>query len=132
MPLCLTLPHYCETAFPRKLQFVIAMFGFAWVCFLQGPSQLLGFPDNYWLIIAGFPLMGVFQYFVFIPIIPEMLERLQVDFNIVEGEDEAIDGAINDKVNDAYGFVFALANFVGPTVGGALKVKYEAPTTSDI
>ena len=29
--------------------------------------------------------------FVFIPIIPEMMERLQVNNNIIEGEDEMID-----------------------------------------
>jgi hypothetical protein len=36
-----------------------------------------------------------------------MLERMQVAHNIVEGEDEALDNSLNDKVNDAYGVFFA-------------------------
>jgi hypothetical protein len=31
------------------------------------------------------------QVFVFIPIIPEMMERLQVNNKIIEGADEVID-----------------------------------------
>lgn len=50
-----------------------------------------------------------------------MIERLQVDLNIVEGEDEAIDNQLNDKVNDAYGFIFAFANFVSPLLGSYVQ-----------
>lgn len=49
-----------------------------------------------------------------------MLERLQVDLGIVEGEDEKVDNALNDKVNDAYGFIYAFANFVSPLIGSAV------------
>jgi|TARA_B110000285_G_scaffold27018_1_gene26462 hypothetical protein len=51
--------------------------------------------------------MGLVQVFIFIPIIPEILERMQVAYNIAEGEDEALDNSLNDKVNDAYGLFFA-------------------------
>ena len=71
-------------------------------------------------MVSAFPLIGIFQVFVFIPIIPEMLERLQVDLGIVEGEDETVDNALNDKVNDAYGFVYAFSNFVSPLIGSAV------------
>lgn len=92
---------------------------------------MLGFPENYWIIIMAFPLMGVFQYFVFIPIIPEMLERVTVGLNAVEGEDPELDAAIYDKVNDAYGFIYALAMFVGPLVGGFMYDSLDGPTTAD-
>jgi len=58
---------------------------------LMGPSEWLGLPDDFTLIMAGFPVLGIFQVFVFIPIIPEMLERLQVDLDIREGEDPKLD-----------------------------------------
>jgi len=58
-------------------------------------------------IIIAFPILGLFQYFVFIPIIPEMLERVQVDLGIEEGKDLALYAAVNDKVNDAYGVMYA-------------------------
>ena len=86
----------------------------------MGPSKYLDLPDELWIVVSAFPLIGIFQVFVFIPIIPEMLERLQVDLGIVEGEDETVDNALNDKVNDAYGFVYAFSNFVSPLVGSAV------------
>lgn len=60
LPMCLILPHFCETSFPRKLQFVIAMFGFSISCFMMGPSEILNFPTNYWIIIFAFPVIGIF------------------------------------------------------------------------
>lgn len=79
----------------------------------------------------AFPLIGVFQYFVFIPIIPEMLERVTVELNAVEGVDPELDAAIYDKVNDAYGFIYALAMFVGPLVGGFMHDQIGPRKTGD-
>ena len=44
---------------------------------------------------------------IFVPIIPEMIERLQVGLKIHEN-DEDLYGKLNDKVNDSYGFIYAL------------------------
>lgn len=99
---------------------------------LMGPSKYLNIPDNLWIVVAGFPVMGIFQTFVFIPIIPEMLEALQHDLKIVEGQNERIDNAINDKVNDAYGFIFAFTNFVAPLTGAALHKSLEERNTFDV
>lgn len=46
-----------------------------------------------------------------------MLERLQVDLDIVEGEDEMIDLKLSDKVNEAYTMLFAVSTFVSPLIG---------------
>ena len=92
---------------------------------------MLNFPHTEWLIIMGFPVIGIFQFFVFIPIIPEMLERVQVEMEVVEGEDEELDSAINDKVNDAYGFVYALSMFVAPLIGSGMYTTIDAPLTAD-
>jgi hypothetical protein len=81
---------------------------------------MMGLPDELWIVVSAFPIIGIFQVFIFIPIIPEMLERLQVDLGIVEGEDEAVDNALNDKVNDSIGFIFAFANFVSPLIGASV------------
>lgn len=137
LPMCLILPRFCESAFPKKLQFVIAMLGYGLTCFLLGPSNILGIPYNkdggsLYLVISAFPLMGIFQYFIFIPVIPEMLERLQGDLEIVEGEDEEMDNAINDKVNDAYGFIYAFSSFASPLIGSAFYSSFGAPKSCDI
>jgi hypothetical protein len=64
------------------------MFGNALAALFMGPSKFLDFPDSYWCIIASFPILGIFEVLVFLPVIPEMIERIQVDLGISEGEDE--------------------------------------------
>ena len=91
----LALPYTCEHS-PRKWLFFIAFVGFGIQMFFMGPSRILRFGEldektKMWMTIFSLPFNGIFQIFVFIPIIPEMLERLQVDLDIVEGEDEKID-----------------------------------------
>lgn len=128
---CLLLPYTCEHT-SRKFLFFISMLGFAGCIFLLGPSDILGLPDSVWLIISSQPPMGIFQVFVFIPIIPEMLERLQVDLEISEGANEEIDLALNDQVNEAYTLLFAFANGISPLVGGILHDNIGSRRTCDI
>jgi len=61
---------------PRKIQFVVAFFGFVICNLMIGPSEFLNLNDNLILRVFGFALLGAFQTIVFIPIIPEMLEHL--------------------------------------------------------
>lgn len=127
---CLLLPCTCESS-PRKFQFFIAIVMMGGCMLLMGPSKFLDMPENKWIIIASFVPLGICQVFVFIPIIPEMLERLQVDLEIIEGQDPTLDGALNDKVNDMYGLIYALANFVSPLVGTSLFNLLGQQTTCD-
>ena len=53
-----------------------------------------------------------------------MIERIQVDLQIIEGKNEAVDATLNDKINDAYGLVYALSNFVSPIIGAALEKQF--------
>ena len=69
--------------------------------------------------------------FVFIPIIPEMLERLQVDLQISEGQNEEVDLALNDQVNEAYTLLYALANGVSPLIGAFLHSEVGARKACD-
>jgi len=60
-----------------------------------------------------------------------MLERMQVGLGVVEGENESVDNAINDKVNDAYGLIYALANFVAPLSGSLFYTSLGSPKSCD-
>jgi len=113
---CLLLPYTCESA-ARRFQFVFAIVGFGFTMFLLGPTKIFPIPDNIWYISSAFPFLGLFQIFVFIPIIPEMIERLQVSLNISEGEDEYVDAMVTDKCNDCYGLFYALSMFISPIIG---------------
>ena len=53
------LPYTCDRS-PRRLQFVVAIFGFGCTMIVMGPSQLLHLPDNIWVIISAFPFLGLF------------------------------------------------------------------------
>jgi MFS family permease len=75
----------------RKLLFVICPIIAGFSMFLFGPSFLLGLPNNYWFTISSLFILGIVQAFFFIPLIPEMIERMQVDLNIIEGENEELE-----------------------------------------
>jgi hypothetical protein len=61
-----------------------------------------------------------------------MLERLQVDLDIVEGEDELIDLKLSDKVNEAYTMLFAISTFVSPLIGTYMYNESSMEQTCDI
>ena len=60
-----------------------------------------------------------------------MIERVKVSMNIVEGQDPILDGMVNDKVNDAYGFFYAFSMFVSPLIGSFLTTDTSANRTAD-
>jgi len=62
-----------------------------------------------------------------------MLESMQQQFNIIEGKtkDKELDDRINDLVNDSYGFIYALSNFVSPPLGSLVYMKLGARMTGD-
>jgi MFS family permease len=113
------------------LQFAVCLLGYALCNLLLGPSLWLHFPDSVWLPVLSFPIQGVMQVLVFIPVLPEMIERMQVKLKISEGEDEILDGQLNDKINDMYGLIYAGSMFVSPLVGSALSSTYGVRKTCD-
>ena len=42
----------------------------------MGPSYYLGLPNKLWILIIGMALQGASLSFIFIPILPEMIECL--------------------------------------------------------
>jgi hypothetical protein len=61
--------------------------------------------------------MGIMQVFFFIPYLPEIIERLQVDLKIKDGKDEWLDARLNDRCNDAFGLIFSSCMFIAPLIG---------------
>ena len=98
--------------------FYIAFLGFACCQIMLGPSEILGLPNNKFLLIFSFPLFGFFQVFVLIPILPEIFERLVCELKISLGEDEVVDLSLNDICHDMKDLVTALAMLASPLIGG--------------
>jgi hypothetical protein len=81
---CVLLPYTCAKS-PRKFQFFMSFIGFTVCMVLMGPSKFLKLPRELTVMFPAYPLLGICQVFVFIPIIPEMIERLQVSLEISDG-----------------------------------------------
>ncbi len=85
--------------------------------FMFGPSSLLRLPDNLGIFLTGYALLGVAQGFLFIPILPEVIDSVYLKQKIVEGEDEYTDGIISDKAAGLYGSFLASGLIIAPLLG---------------
>ncbi|TNV82444.1 hypothetical protein FGO68_gene5084 [Halteria grandinella] len=98
---------------------------------LQGPSEMLGIPDNNYCVLTGFALNGVAQGFIFIPLLPDALEAVFVKENIVEGQNEQLDQLISDYGSGLYGTFFSIGQILAPILGGALYESIDYRPTTD-
>jgi hypothetical protein len=61
-----------------------------------------------------------------------MFERLKVDLSIESGKDDCLESVLNDRINDLYGFIYALANAVSPLIGSAIQESVNTPFLFDV
>lgn len=61
-----------------------------------------------------------------------MIERMQVDLQIFEGSDHALEQKLNDKVNEAYVLVYAISSFISPLIGSQIYIYLGMKKTFDI
>ena len=98
----------------------------------MGPSKTLNFPNEFITTIPGYPMCGMAQVLVFLPILPEIIERLQLELKITEGQDLALDEKLNDLINEVYTFMLAISSFVSPIIGSYLYREFGKQKTFDI
>lgn len=92
---CLVYAKF-EHRIPRKLAMALG-FLLSGICFLFiGPSGMFDISTSLYSKLAFFFVLGFTQTVFFIPIIPELIESLIVNHNIVEGKDPYIDLRLND------------------------------------
>ena len=60
-----------------------------------------------------------------------MLERLQISLNI-STKDKYLYSRLNDKCNDAFGFIFAFTNSFAPILGSVIEENVGPQVTCDI
>ena len=54
---------------------IVAFICFSFVSLLFGPSRMIGFTnDSFWTMCFGFALGGICAAFLFIPVMPEMVD----------------------------------------------------------
>jgi MFS family permease len=116
---CLAYPRLFKSV-PRKLQFLMSIIGFTTTMLLMGPSKFFNFPNELYVILLAYPLMGLNQVFIFLPIIPEMMERMYFKLQVREGDSAALDLRLSDLVNEAYVIIYAVSSFCSPILGSKL------------
>lgn len=77
------ISHLMPKRLFKAFTFVLISIGL----FLMGPSQLLNLPDHLWIFLIGQGIVEGAQGFLFIPIIPELIESYYDSHGIQEGDD---------------------------------------------
>ncbi len=100
---------------PRRLFILVCFILLTILTFLTGPSPFL--PNSFWIFLIGYGFSGGVQGFLFIPIIPEVIEAVYEAKGIEEGKNPYVDGLISDKAAGLYGFCISVGLISGPIIG---------------
>jgi MFS family permease len=87
---------------------------------LYGPSELLGFPNKIYILIIGYFIMGVAQAFLYIPLVPEIIDSVIEKEEIIECECEQLDSAISDRAAALYGTFYSAGIISAPLLGAVV------------
>ncbi len=68
----------------------------------------------------GLALNGAVQGFIFIPLLPEVIEAVALKYEICEGLDERLDCELNDKASAIYATFCSIGMILAPIIGGPL------------
>ena len=83
--ICTFLVGYISDKLSKRV-FISLSFGACIISLiLMGPSYYLGLPNQIWILIVGMGLQGASLGFIFIPILPEIIEALYDKHSIIEG-----------------------------------------------
>ena len=86
----------------------------------MGPSWILGLPNSAWIFFIGYGLNGFSQGFLFVPIIPEVIDAIYYQYDLQEGVDEYVDAVINDKAAGLYGSFYSFGVIIAPLLGSSI------------
>ena len=102
---------------PRRIFLIVSLFGMTASGFLLGPSQILGMPDSVPLLLCATCFNAIAQGFIFIPVLPEVIDSVYQGRGIVEGEDDLLEAVLNDKAAALYGLFYAIGAIIAPLLG---------------
>lgn len=119
------LVQFIPRRFEKRL---IMMFG-AFTAFVTlifyGPSKMLGFPEDWHLMLIGLILMGCAITFCLIPALPEMIRSVEQDFDNSRGE-------VNDVASGIFNTALGVGQVSGPLVGSLLTHQLGFRETTDV
>lgn len=106
---------------PPKLQYVIGLFiasiGFA---LMSNSSNYLLMPENEYIIIGGFAIIGACNVLLLIPNQPEIINIMTCHYKIIDGVDDDLVARMNDSASAIYQVSYNMGSMISPILGAAL------------
>ena len=78
------------------------------------------------ILMCGMAVLGFSCAWIFVPLMPEIIEAVQDKEQIQENED------LNDKASGLFNFSYAIGCLVAPILGGAFNELWGFRTTCDV
>jgi MFS family permease len=74
-------------------------------------------PNYIWLFLFGYGLVGAAQGFLFVPILPEIIDAYCEKYDLVDTEDEQAEEDVSDLASGLYGTMYYSGMIISPITG---------------
>jgi len=119
------LVHLVPQYFDKRSIITPAIIFSGIIAFLYGPSELLGLPNELWVICAGFGISGIFLAFGLVSVVPEMINALSYKY-------DSENPKLNDLVSGLFNAGFGMGQIIGPLAGSFLTHTTTYRTACDL
>lgn len=82
-------------------------------------------PKDLWVLLLGLAIIGIFTAFIFIPIMPEMIETSQKALDTKNSK-------LNDICSGIFNVCFGIGTFLGPQLSTIYMNAFGFPRTTEI
>ena len=72
------------------------------------------------VVLIGMFFLGFVQALSFIPVLPEVVDILTIEYKLVEGTDEETEGLLHDTIAALYNLWYSSSSLLSPILGGLL------------
>merc|ERR1712029_861526 len=111
---------------PRKMVILIGCLLFSMSLYLIATSPLLHLKDNSLVILVGMLLLGWSSVMVTVPMIPEVLDCIEIQFPHLEGEE------LNNVIAGYFNSCLGIGEVLGPVASGILVESYGFRSANDL
>ena len=118
------VPTYCAK-FGRRVVLLTGSTLFCFSILMIGTSPTLGFPDHHKTVFIGTLILGFSACMVTVPIMPEMLHRIELQMPEIKGEE------LNNVASGYYNSFLGIGETIGPVSASILVEQLGFRTAFD-
>ena len=116
---------YVIDKLPKRVFISLSFASCVLAIFITGPSYLMGLPNYLWILLVGQAFQGAALGFVFIPVLPEMIDSIYIGQGLREGDDDRIDSVISDMAAGLYGSFYSIGMIISPILGSMVYEHFK-------